>query len=364
MIRIRNLIATLALTLFPVSFSWAGPVDKDATAETVALYHRLVELQSKGTMIGHQDAYLYGHGWKYDGVPDVKQVAGDYPAVFGWELGELGLGKEESLDGIRFEKIREGIEWVHANGGVNTISWHTVNPFTGGDSWDTSSDKVVASVLPGGSKEEVYAEMLDRLARFLLSAKTEEGGPVPVIFRPYHEHTGSWFWWGQKLCTTEEYLELWKYTIEFLQGKGVHNVLWAYSAASGFDTEADFLERYPGDEYIDIVGFDIYQRKVFGKGAYMAGLKKGLDIVSKVGRERGKIVILAETGLESVPDPEWWTGTLWSSIEMYPLSYVLFWRNAYNQDSHHYMPYPGHKSAEDFKEFAKLPRTLFLEDVR
>lgn len=54
---------------------------------------------------------------------------------------------------------------------------------------------------------------------------------VPVLFRPWHEHTGSWFWWGEKLCTPEEYKALWHMTVDILRSDGVDNALYAYSPA-------------------------------------------------------------------------------------------------------------------------------------
>src|SRR5690606_26600737 len=82
---------------------------------------------------------------------------------------------------------------------------------------------------------------------------------VPVIFRPFHEHTGSWFWWGADYCTPEEYKEFWRLTVEYLQRKQVNNLLFCYST-DYFNDERHYLERYPGDDYVDILGFDAYHR--------------------------------------------------------------------------------------------------------
>ena len=88
--------------------------------------------------------------------------------------------------------------------------------------------------------------------------KDDKGTLIPVVFRMYHEHTGAWFWWGSKQCTPEEYKQLWIMTVEYLRDKkNVHNLLYAYSP-SETKNEAEYLERYPGDEYVDIVGYDCY----------------------------------------------------------------------------------------------------------
>ena len=109
------------------------PSDLKASPETIKLYQNLLELQKKGLMFGHQDALAYGHGWVYEeGRSDVKDVCGDYPAVYGWELGHLELGDAYSLDSVHFDKIQDWIKTVYERGGINTISWHLRNPLTGG----------------------------------------------------------------------------------------------------------------------------------------------------------------------------------------------------------------------------------------
>jgi mannan endo-1,4-beta-mannosidase len=340
------------------------PADPVATKSTVLLYNKIISSIEKGIMIGHQDDLAYGHSWNVNGVSDVKQTAGDFPAVYGWELGDLELGNQVSLDAVAFSDIRENIEWVNSKGGINTISWHCNNLLTGGNAWDISSDKVVKSLLPGGEKNDLFIKSLDRLAAFFLSLKDANGVNIPVIFRPWHEHTGSWFWWGQKLCTTEEYVALWKYTASGLKERGVHNILYAYSSASRFKNAEEYLERYPGDNIVDIMGFDEYQNGAGGKENYIKSIASGMSIILPLAKERQKIAILAETGLESIPDPKWWTETLWPAIKDYPIAYVLFWRNAHDKPTHYYMAFPGQASEANFKVFAGFERTLFLGDLQ
>jgi mannan endo-1,4-beta-mannosidase len=341
-----------------------APANSNATPEAKALYKKIWQLQSKGIMFAHQDAYLYGVNWKTNGTADVKQVSDDYPAVFGWELGDLELGKTHSLDSVDFNEIREGIKWVHQNGGINTISWHTNNPLTGGSAWDTSSDQVVKSILPGGSKHQDFVKMLEKTASFFSSITDNNGKLIPVIFRPYHEHTGSWFWWGQKLCSSDEYIALWQFTIDYFNKKGLNNILYAYSSAGNIESAEQFLERYPGDELIDIMGFDIYQRNIEQKDEFIASIKKQMNMVVPIASARNKIAILAETGLNGIPDPTWWTETLLPAIEEFPLSYVLVWRNASAEPKHYFAPYPGQISAINFVEFKNKSKVLFLSEIK
>ena len=340
------------------------PADQKATKETVKLYNKLSSSIEKGIMIGHQDALVYGHSWNVEGISDVKQTTGDFPAVFGWELGDLELGNPASLDGVVFENMKSKIKWVNAQGGINTISWHCNNPLTGKNAWDVSSKEVVKSVLPGGEKNEVFVKMLDHLADFILSLKDEKGELIPIVFRPWHEHTGSWFWWGKNLCSVDEYVALWKYTVDHLQARGAHNILYAYSTGSGLKSTTDYLERYPGDEIVDLLGFDEYQGGVAAKDRYMKSIAQEMGIILPLAKERNKIAILSETGMESLADPNWWTGTIWPAIKDYPIAYVLFWRNAHDKPNHFYVPFPGQASEADFKEFEKIDRTLFLQDLK
>ena len=97
------------------------------------------------------------------------------------------------------------------------------------------------------------------VADFLHSLKTADGVEIPVLSRPWHEHSGSWFWWGEKLCTPEEYKALWHMTVDTLQAKGVDNALYAYSPGTEPKDTTEYLKKYPGDELIDVIGFDTYQ---------------------------------------------------------------------------------------------------------
>ena len=139
-----------------------------------------------------------------------------------------------------------------------TLSWHARNPLTGGDAWDVKDTTVVKSILPGGKNHQKFITGLDKVADFINSLVIAEGVKVPVIFRPWHEHTGSWFWWGKDLCSVDDYKQLWRMTYDRFIEKGVDNVLYAYSPGGGCSSE-EYMERYPGDDFVDLLGFDYYQ---------------------------------------------------------------------------------------------------------
>ena len=338
------------------------PSDLKATSGAVKLYQKMLKLQHKGLMFGHQDAFAYGTSWyATEGRSDVNDVCGDHPAIIGWELGHLELGGAYSLDSVFFDHIRKGIQRANQLGAINTISWHFRNVLTGGTAWDVSSKKTVASMLPGGEKHQLYRQYLDKLAAFMLSLKTEKGTFIPVFFRPFHEHTGSWFWWGKNLCTVDEYKALWRFTVNYLRNeKNIHHLLYAYST-DRFTTEAEYLERYPGDDLIDLVAFDLYDRGP----DYPATLSNCARLISKIGAEKGKIAAVSEAGGPIAKNTEWWTKTLLESLRPYDLSYVLVWRNAFNQPARTaFGPYKGCPSEQDFIKFYRDPKTLFLKDIQ
>lgn len=332
-------------------------IDKKATRETQNLYSSLRRLLNKGILFGHQDDLAYGIGWEYEpGRSDVKATAGAYPAVYGWELGHLELDSAKNLDGVPFKKMIQYIKEVYSRGGINTISWHMNDPVTGATAWSKPTS-TVKEILPGGPHHDAYKKNLDKFAAFIQQLKTKQGKMIPVIFRPFHEHTGNWFWWGIKSCQPEEYIALWRFTVAYLKDqKQVHNLLYAYSAA-GYKTEEEYAERYPGDDCVDIVGFDAYCEK--DVAAFVKDLDNRLKIVETFSETHNKIPALTEVGYNQIPQEDWWTQTLFPVLKKYKLSYLLTWRNW--KEEHYFAPYPGQKSAGDFVKFYKLPQILFQD---
>lgn len=338
-------------------------VDPKATAKTQALYANLKKMSGHQLLFGQQDALAYGVEWKEwnKSRSDVKDVCGNHPALFGWEMSKLG-SSEINIDTVNFEHMKGWMKEVYKMGGVNTISWHMDNFVTGGNSWEVG-EKVVATILPGGENHDAFKKKLDVFADFVKDLrvgfifKTD----VPIIFRPFHEHTGSWFWWGADHCTPEEYKALWRFTFEYLTvEKELHNLLWAYSTDIIKD-EAHYLERYPGDEYVDILGLDDYH-DLSTRGS-SEQLVDRLSIVTNLAQARNKVAALTETGQEAIPDTKWWTERLLNPIKSHEktcqIAYVMVWRNA--RLNHHYGPFPNHSSVPDFLDFCKDPMVI-LED--
>lgn len=361
----------LLLILLTGVSSYAGepaPIDTKATKETRALYRKLHQLTEKGILFGHQHATEYGHGWSGDvDRSDVKSITGSHPAVIGIDFSGLS-GRPDSL--IKWEEshLRKVITDTYKRGGLITVSWHFNNPLSeGGFYWkDGVSIASVREMIPGAAAHDTYKNILKRIADFLHTVRGARGEPIPMIFRPFHELDGSWFWWGKNHCSPDEIKTLWRFTVNYMRDSmNIHQLLYAFSPDCTFQSESEFLERYPGDDFVDMVGMDNYAD--FGRdGKYNlpAALKK-LQIVQAYANKSGKLAALTETGLESIPNPNWWTEVLLKTITTpgLRLSYVLVWRNDKTSPTHYYAPFPGQVSEPDFIQFYNLPVTIFEKDL-
>lgn len=343
--------------------------DIEATSSTKTLLNLLTNTSEFGFLFGHQDDLAYGVNWKYiKGRSDVKESAGDYPAIYGWDVAGLDKGLDKNIDGVPFDKMKAYIIETSNRGGITTISWHLDNPLTYKNAWDTTPN-TLKSILKGGNKHNEYKNSLDKLVSFFLSLKDKKNQLVPVIFRPYHEQTGTWFWWG-KNNEAKDYIELWRFTEDYLKEKGVHNLIYAYSTAD-FTSEKEFLEFYPGDEYVDILGFDKYELSDPTKdNTFIENCQKQFAIMNKIAINHKKLIAFTETGYEQIPYSKWWTETLLKAIGEYKIAYVLVWRNHGLNTSvntphmHYYAPYKGQITVPDFRNFYNLPQTIFEKDFR
>ncbi len=344
--------------------------DPEASTETIKLFNNLMELSKNHILFGHQDDPAYGIGWAYEeGKSDCKLTTGSYPAVYGWELGGLELGNSSNLDDVPFDTMRKLIIESYLRGGVTTISWHEYSPLSGKDSWADTKDTVnrtVETIIPGGSHHDVYKQHLDKVAEFLHSLETSDGTMVPVIFRPLHENMGSWFWWGEGHCSAEQYKTLFRFTVDYLKiERGVHHALYCYSPNGGFSSEEDYLQRYPGDEYVDILAFDEYRIKSGEKSGKSA--IRSMEVLADMAAARNKLYAFSETGDYELKTENWFTAHLLPIINANEktrgISYVLVWRNEERQVDHFFVPYEGHEQAADFKKFREHDLILFEDDL-
>ncbi|MCQ4035123.1 glycoside hydrolase family 26 protein [Kaistella montana] len=370
----KSLFKNLSIIIFSLVMGFSNAQyqlsDPEATPETVKLYQNLATFHKKGYFVGHQDDLAYGVYWKYqEGRSDVKESVNDFPAVYGWEIGDLELGHQKNLDEVPFDKMKKYIKEAHQRGGIITISWHTNNPMTGKNAWDVSN-KSIAEILPGGSKNEVFKTYLDQVTDFLDDLKDANGKPIPILWRPWHEHTGTWFWWGVNSASDEEYKELFRYTLDyFRKTKNLHNLISVYNTGTEFNSPEEYLKRYPGDDYVDMFSFDAYQRGSVEEGPKFAKqLDALLENMNVAAKQHHKFSAIGEIGYNQIPDDQWFTKILKPVFDKHEFSYVLFWRNAgfkpSNNEVEYYLPFKGHPAEKDFKKFKKDKKTWFERDAR
>lgn len=342
-------------------------VDPRATDQTRALFSNLWAIASRGFLFGHHDDLWYGRYW-YDqpGGSDTKAVAGDYPAVFSVDLAPVmdnrsAYESDQKENAIRRRVMLEAYE----RGEVIIACCHLNNPLTGGDSWDNSSTDVVRAILdPASGVHATYLQWLDRLADFALGLRASDGTLVPLIFRPYHEHTQEWSWWGSKCTTEQEFIDLWRMTVGYLRDeRGVHNLLYAVSPqmdSEYADTRSRLVFRWPGDEWVDFLGMDCYH------GLNTAAFRSNLKALTQLSREKRKPCGVTETGQESFTKADYWTQCILAPLMGQRVSMVVLWRNKYvadESDRYFYSVYPGHVSEEDFRAMYVRPRSLFSRDL-
>ena len=338
-----------------------------ATPAAAMLGRLAAVVADSAVVFGHHDDTAYGHDWSYEpGRSDVLETSGRYPGLMNWDLGLVELGDSVQLDGVPLAFIRSEVLAQHERGGINAISWHPRNPVSGGDSWDVSAAPVGEAVKPGTALNDTLRVWLGRAADFVCSLTDGSCRRIPVLFRPWHEHTGSWFWWGKEHCTPEEYKALWRLTREVFDARGVDNAVWVYSP-DRLDSVGEYAERYPGDGYVDILGADAYHfGGTEGISDFNARARRQLDGAMALSARNGKLIALSETGSEGLPVSDWYSKVLAPLLAEYPVAYVCVWRNARHdvKPGHFYAPYKGHPAEADFRSFTENPRVLMAGEIK
>ena len=280
-------------------------------------------------LFGHQDDTILGIGWndeQNDSTStkqrsDIKSICNDAPALVAFDITGIEKSNQQTADGIALDKIRQEVIDAYNENGIISLSL------------TMSSDKTV-----------------EPLAAFLNSLETPYGVRVPVLLR----------------LRDKQSKELWQALAEGLKDEDVTNALLVYApTVDSLTTEQKYLEQYPGDDIIDVLGISYYCDAPEGDTTlvanYAAQLNRQLTILATIGKQHGKPIAVAETGYNGIKTDDWWTHTLATVLEKHPISYVLLWRN--ERPDNFFVPYPGHMSTSDFVRFYNLPATLFRHDI-
>lgn len=236
-------IINILLGNYTLSAQRQNPIDHKATKETKALYKNLKRLSKNHTLFGHQHATEYGHGWSGDeNRSDVKSVTTSHPAIIGIDLSGFSGRPPEAIKNTQ-DALRKVVSDTYNRGGVTTIAWHFSNPVSeGGFYWkDSVSLPAVRYIIPGGVAHEKYKNILKGIGDWANSVKGKDGKKVPMIFRPFHEFDGSWFWWGKPHTTRDEFLSLWRFTVSYLRDSlQVHNFIYTFPRTMNFTVKMNF----------------------------------------------------------------------------------------------------------------------------
>jgi mannan endo-1,4-beta-mannosidase len=233
-----------------------APVAPDASEEAVKLLDFIYSISGKQTISGQHCAPLVGS----TRLSVAHRMTGHYPALFGQDFGFSYPGY---WDGINYrQRIVDEAIIRNDEGFIITIMWHAVPPtqdepvsFRESIQSDLTDEEWKELVTPGTLLNERWKSQVDVIAWFL---KQLQYAKVPVLWRPYHEMNGGWFWWGQKKGD-DGYKKLWQMMFDrFVNFHGLNNLIWVYNT-NEFKEGVDPLDTYyPGDAYVDIIATDVY----------------------------------------------------------------------------------------------------------
>lgn len=400
--------------------SEARLADSGADAAARALYAYLAAVGNSDSLIyGHQDDTFQKAGSVDLSSSDTKDVTGSIAGVVGIDALAM-TGNEYSVSKYNAAHPNANIPDTPENnvrvaamladeaikeGAIVTVSMHVPNlslvkprasyAFDGpaytrfdfsGYTPNTIDGDVMNNILPGGIYNFIYNSYLDMVADFAKQVAARGGA---ILFRPFHENTGSWFWWGAAHCDAEQFKNVYRYTVSYLRDtKGVHNFIYIYGPSDTAESEDDFAVRYPGDEWVDMVGFDSYHNDPAPGDGWFDNLKKQVEIVDSFAKSHGKLFCVAETGMSSSVTDEGmnrsvlrvkdnkvkdWYKKVGDIVSASSASYFLLWANFSKEDGY-YTPFVdkqnsngtlhGHELLDQFIEFFNDPRTIFASNQK
>ena len=375
-------------------------VDKNATEKTkqLAIYLKSVANQDK-IIFGHQsDTSSHVRADLPANGSDVKDITGSLAAITGVDtLAIAGDSKfattKESLEhfaNLSIEAAKQGSLITVSTHFPNFSSKNIIKLSDGtydfskcgfsdcGDFTGSAKD-----ILPGGQYNDRFLAYIDMIAEY---AHRLQEHNIPVIFRPFHENNGSWFWWGGEHMSEQDSIKLYQYLVEQLQERNVHNFLYVYSPNGPFNSEKDYMARYPGDKYVDILAIDSYDFYYDYPATYsdnfFKNMQKSCEIIHNVAIKHDKLAAISETGCGVVkPDKsnyggllkennpilgkQWFKRVAQIAIDN-DMPYFLVWSN--DSDNSTFLPYKynneyGHEMTDEFIDFYNWDKTIFANNL-
>ncbi|MBO5054912.1 MAG: beta-mannosidase [Lachnospiraceae bacterium] len=239
------------------------------------------------------DKGLYGHE-----MACIWAETGKFPAMVGLDMIEYSPSR--AANGSQGESIKYAKQAWEA-GAIVTMCWHwnAPEPYLTGQ-WYSGFYKDYTNInldkIMDGSDEEGYALLLSDMDVIAVQLQELQKAGVPVLWRPLHEASGGWFWWGN--CEPESYIALYRLMYEkFTNEYGLNNLIWVWNGQS--------KEWYPGDDVVDIVGEDIYP----GEQVYSSQINKFMEVHEYA--DSNKMTVLSENGCLFDPDLAVRDGAMW-----------------------------------------------------
>lgn len=273
-----------------------NPVTADPIPEARRLYSYLKSIYGEKIITGA----MADVNWNIAEADLVGNTFGIYPAMAVFDYIHL---HHSPANWVNYGDITVAEEWANA-GGIIGACWHWNVPVSEGSSTYTyatgeTTFRPLNVLTPGTWERETVDRDLDKISGYLLQLQ-EKG--IPVIWRPLHEAAGNslrggsaWFWWGRD--GGETYVKLWRYVFDYFKKKGIRNLIWVYT---GDATDSVF---YPGDDYVDIVGCDVYN---VSDVSQLASQFKDVQATYP-----GKMIAMSECGNVARLSAQWEAGAHW-----------------------------------------------------
>lgn len=280
------------------------PVNPHASREARALLNYLARIDEDHLLAGQHS---------YNGKPNqyyerAQEISGQYPAVWGTDFIWNGMRDPG-------ESVVEAAIQKHNEGAIITLMWHAGRPIDEPPfGWresiqgELTDAEWMALTTPGSALHKRWLAQIDQVATYL---KQLQDANVPVLWRPYHEMNGVWFWWGDKKGE-KGYQKLWKMMYDrYVNHHQLNNLIWVWNANAPRDIPQDeafaYEHFYPGAAYVDVLATDVYNFD-YEQGDYESLLKLA----------NGKVIALGEVGkLPNVnileAQPRWAWFMVWSN---------------------------------------------------
>ncbi|WP_162254988.1 glycosyl hydrolase [Paenibacillus sp. Soil522] len=227
------------------------PIHPYRSPEALELLDSLYSMKGQGILTGQHD--FLENPDQY--VEYTKRVTGKYPAVHGYELGGILGQNAETIQKQRESIVQDAIAW-NATGGIVTMMYHAAYPGASLE-WknvqrQTTQQEFNRVVTPGTEEYKSLIADLDNVAIYL---KKLQAANVPVLWRPYHEMNGGWFWWGKK----SDYTKLWSIMYErYVSVYGLDNLVWVWNPNAPKPECDAYPAYYPRFDMVDVLAVDIY----------------------------------------------------------------------------------------------------------